>query len=43
MQYFASDIVEGVPEGSVEAEMSWVEVDGTGWRWMYGLVKAKAN
>ena len=34
MQYFGSNIVEGV----AEAEMSWVEVDGSEWRWMHGLV-----
>ena len=41
MQYFGSNIVEGVPESWVEAEMSWVEiemswveVDGVGWMWM---------
>ena len=40
MQYFGSNIVEGVAESCVEAEMnwvevemSWVEVDGAGWRW----------
>ena len=38
MQYFGSNIVEGVAESWVEAEMSWVEVDGGGWRWVYGLV-----
>ena len=27
MQYFGSNIVEGVPE-------SWVEVDEAGWRWI---------
>ena len=32
MQYFGSNIVEGVAESWVEAEMSWVEVDGAGWR-----------
>ena len=31
MQYFSSNIVEGVAESWVEAEMSWVEVDGAGW------------
>ena len=38
MQYFGSNIVEGVAEswveakmGWVEVEMSWVEVDGAGW------------
>ena len=39
MQYFGSNIVEGVVESWVEAamswveaEMSWVEVDEAGWR-----------
>ena len=30
VQYFGSNIVEGVAESWVEAEMSWVEVDGGG-------------
>ena len=30
MQYFGSNIVKGVAESCVEAEMSWVEVDGAG-------------
>ena len=30
VQYFGSNIVEGVPESRVEAEMSWVEVNGAG-------------
>ena len=34
MQYFGSNIVEGVAESWVEFEMSWVEVDGAGWRWV---------
>ena len=45
MQYFGSNIVEGVAESWVEAEMSWVEfemhwveVDGAGWRWVHSLV-----
>ena len=38
VQYFGSNIVEGVAESLVEADMSWVEVDGTGWRWVLGLV-----
>ena len=38
MQYFGSNIVEGVAESWVEAEMSWVEVDRAGWRWVHGLV-----
>ena len=29
MQYFGSNIVEGVAESWVEAEMSWVEVEMT--------------
>ena len=31
VQYFASNIVEGIAESWVEAEMSWVEVDGAEW------------
>ena len=31
-KYFSSNIVEGVAESWVEAEMSWLEVDGAGWR-----------
>ena len=38
MQYFGLNIVEGVADSWVEAEMSWVEVDGAGWRWVHGLV-----
>ena len=38
VQYFGSNIVEGVAESWVEAEMSWVEVDGDGWRWVHSLV-----
>ena len=34
MQYFGSNIVEGVAESYVVTEMSWVEIDGAGWRWM---------
>ena len=41
LRCFGSNIVEGVVESWVEAEMSWVEVDGAewrlkwaGWRWM---------
>ena len=34
MQHLGSNNVEGVAESSVEVEMSWVEVDGAGWRWM---------
>ena len=32
VQYFGSNIVEGVAESWVEAEMSLVEVGGAGWR-----------
>ena len=32
MQYFGSNIVDGVAESWVEAEMSWVEVSEDGWR-----------
>ena len=38
VQYFGSNIVEGVAKSWVEAEMSWVEVDGAGGRWVHGLV-----
>ena len=34
MQYFGSNIVEGVAESWVEVEMSWVQVDGAGWSWV---------
>ena len=43
MQYFGSNIADGVAESWVVGEMSWVEVDGArwscvgvdraGWRW----------
>ena len=32
MQNVGSNIVEGVAESWVEAEISWVEVSGAGWR-----------
>ena len=32
LQYFGSNIVEGVAESWIEAEMSRVEVNGAGWR-----------
>ena len=38
VQYFGFYNVGGVAESWVEAEMSWVEVDGAGWRWVHGLV-----
>ena len=38
VHYLGSNIVEGVAESRVEGEMNWVEVDGTGWRWVHGLV-----
>ena len=35
VEYFGSNIVEGVAENWVEAEMSWVEVEMSWrWRWM---------
>ena len=37
VRYLCSDIVEGVAESCMEAEMTWVEVDGDGWRWVHGL------
>ena len=30
VQYFGANLVEGVAESWVKAEMSWVEVDGAG-------------
>ena len=30
VQYFGTNIVEGIAESWVEADMSWVEVDGAG-------------
>ena len=33
VQYFGSNIAEGFAESLVKVEMSWVEVDGAGWRW----------
>ena len=48
MQYFGSNIVEGVAENWMEAKMGWVDVGGAGWtwlelggggwRWVHGLV-----
>ena len=38
VRYFGSNIVERVAESLVEDEMSWVEVDGAGWRWVQGLI-----
>ena len=32
MRYFGSSNVEGVAETWVEAKVSWMEVDGAGWR-----------
>ena len=32
VQYFGSNIIEGVTESWVEAKMSWVEVGGARWR-----------
>ena len=32
MQYFDSNIVEGIAESWVEVEMSWVELGRVGWR-----------
>ena len=37
VRYLGSYNVEDVAESKVEAEMSWVEVDGAGWSWVYGL------
>ena len=38
VRYFGSNIVEGVAESWVKAEMNWVGVDGVGWRWLHSLV-----
>ena len=38
LQYIGSNIVQGVAESWVEAEMSRVEVDKAAWRWVHGLV-----
>ena len=42
VQYVGSIIVEGVAESWVETEISWMEVDGAGWRWVHGLAIPKA-
>ena len=34
VRYFGFYNIESVSESWVEAEMSWVEVDGAGWKWM---------
>ena len=41
MQYFGSNIVEGVAESWGEVEISWVKVDEAGWSWVHGLVIPK--
>ena len=41
VQYFGSNIVEGVAESWVEVEMNWMEVDGAGRRWVHCLVIPK--
>ena len=38
VRYFGSNNVECVAESWMEVEMSWVEVDVTGWRWVHCLV-----
>ena len=37
MGYFGSYNVEEVAESRVEPEMTWLEVDGDGWKWVHGL------
>ena len=37
VQYFSSNKIEDATESWVAVEMSWVEVDGAGWRWVRGL------
>ena len=34
--YFGSNNIEGVADCWMEAEMSWVEMDGAGWSWVEG-------
>ena len=34
VRYFGSNNIKGVAESWVEAEMSWVELGGAGWKWM---------
>ena len=34
MRYFGSNNVEAVAESWVEAEISRMELDGVGWRWV---------
>ena len=41
VQYFGSNIVEGVAESWGEVEISWVKVDEAGWNWVHGLVIPK--
>ena len=43
VRYFGSNNVEGVAESWVETEMSWVGVDGAGWRWVNGLLIPSFN
>ena len=53
VQYFGLNVVEGFAEDWVEAEMSWMEVDGAGWswvevdgagrKWVHGLVIPESN
>ena len=30
---------KGIADNWVEAEMSWVELGGGGWRWVHGLAR----
>ena len=36
VRYFGSNNVESVAQSWMEAEMSWMKVDGAGWRWVNG-------
>ena len=36
LRYFGSYNIEGVAESFVEDEMSWLELDRAGWRWVHG-------
>ena len=38
MQYFGSNIAGGAAESWVETKLTWMEVDGAGWKSVHGLV-----
>ena len=43
VQYFGLNVVEDFAEDWVEAEMSWMEVDGAGRKWVHGLEIPESN